>query len=99
MVVNVHEAKTNLSRLLKRVSAGEEITICRAGMPVAKLVAVASAGGSRPLGSMEGQIHIAPDFDAPLPPDILASFYGESPKRKKPARSKSGKSTMKRAQP
>ena len=98
MEVNVHEAKTHLSRLLKRVAAGEEITISRAGVPVAKLIALAPVGGARPLGAMEGQIYIAEDFDAPLPPDILASFYGEEPKRKKWARAKSGRSARRRAQ-
>lgn len=98
MEVNVHEAKTHLSRLLKRVAAGEEITIARAGTPVAKMVAVAPAGAARPLGAMEGQIYIAEDFDAPLPDDLLAGFYGEKPKpkRKRPAPAKSGKSARKR---
>jgi prevent-host-death family protein len=97
MEVNVHEAKTQLSRLLKRVSAGEEITISRAGVPVAKLIAVAPANVARPLGAMEGQIYIAEDFDAPLPDDLLARFYGEEPKRKKPARAKPEKPASKRA--
>lgn len=88
MEVNVHVAKTHLSRLLRRVAAGEEITISRAGVPVAKMVAIAPASGARPLGAMEGQIYIADDFDAPLPDDLLAQFYGEEPKRKKPARAK-----------
>jgi prevent-host-death family protein len=98
MEVNVHEAKTHLSRLLKRVAAGEEITIARAGVPVARMVAVAPASAARPLGAMEGQIYIAEDFDAPLPDDILAGFYGEKPKlkRKQPTRAKSGRSIRKR---
>jgi prevent-host-death family protein len=98
MEVNVHEAKTHLSRLLKRVSAGEEITISRAGVPVAKLIAVAPDLGIRPLGAMEGQISIGDDFDAPLPADIVALFYAEDPKRKVPARARSGKPARKRAQ-
>jgi prevent-host-death family protein len=98
MEVNVHEAKTHLSRLLKRVAAGEEITIARAGVPVARMVAVAPASAARPLGAMEGQIYIAEDFDAPLPDDILAGFYGgkPKPKRKQPGRAKSGRSIRKR---
>jgi prevent-host-death family protein len=96
MEVNVHEAKTHLSRLLKRVAEGEEITIARAGVPVAKLIAVAPASAVRPLGAMEGQIYIAEDFDAPLPDRLLAQFYGEKPKRKPPARAKSGKFARKR---
>jgi hypothetical protein len=47
---------------------------------------------------MEGQIYIAEDFDAPLPPDVLASFYGTEPNRKKPARDKSARTARKRAQ-
>jgi prevent-host-death family protein len=97
MEVNVHEAKTQLSRLLKRVTEGEEITISRAGVPVAKLIAVTPANVARPLGAMEGQIYIAEDFDAPLPDDLLAMFYGEEPKRKKPARAKPEKPARKRA--
>ena len=93
ITVNIHEAKTHLSRLLKRVTAGEEITIARAGVPVAKLVAVAPTNGLRPLGAMEGKIYIADDFDAPLPDDVLALFYGkgEESKRKKPTRAKAEK--------
>ena len=97
MEINVHEAKTHLSRLLKRVAAGEEITIARAGVPVAKLIALAPASTKRPLGAMEGQIYIADDFDAPLPADLLAMFYGEEPKRKKPGRARPGKPARKRA--
>ena len=97
MEVNIHEAKTQLSRLLKRVTAGEEITISRAGVPVAKLVAVASSNAERPLGAMEGQIQIAGDFDAPLPDDLLALFNGEEPRRKTPMRAKPEHRTKSRA--
>ncbi len=80
MEVNVHNAKTHLSRLLQRVAAGEEITIARAGVPVARLVAVES-GEKRPLGFARGDIWIADDFDAPLPDKVLALFYAsEIPK-------------------
>jgi prevent-host-death family protein len=78
MEVNVHEAKTQLSRLLRRVAEGEEITIARAGVPVAKLIAVKPAGGSRPMGMDEGKIWIADDFDAPLP-EFEAAIYAEMP--------------------
>jgi prevent-host-death family protein len=97
MEVNIHEAKTQLSRLLKRVAAGEEVTIARAGVPVAKLIAVVPADVKRSLGAMEGQIYVADDFDAPLPDDLLASFYGEEPARKRPARAKPIKPLKKRA--
>ena len=98
MEVNIHEAKTQLSRLLQRVAAGEEITIARAGVPVAKLIAIAPANVVRPLGAMEGHIYIADDFDAPLPDDLLALFYGgQQPKRKTPGRAKPEKRPRKRA--
>jgi prevent-host-death family protein len=77
MEVNIHEAKTHLSRLLQKVAAGEEVTIARAGVPVARLVAVeASPKKVRPLGFARGKVWIADDFDAPLPDDLLKAFYG-----------------------
>jgi prevent-host-death family protein len=80
MEVNIHEAKTHLSRLLQRVAAGEEVTIARSGVPVARLVAVESAP-KRPLGFARGQVWVADGFDAPLPDDLLKEFYGgELPK-------------------
>ena len=77
MEVNIHHAKTHLSRLLQRVAAGEEVTIARAGMPVARLVAAeAKPQKVRPLGMDKDRIWIADDFDAPLPADLLNAFYG-----------------------
>ncbi len=72
MTVNVHEAKTQLSKLLERVARGEEVVICRAGEPVARLVATRTAG--RVLGGDKGRVRIARDFDAPLPADLQAEF-------------------------
>ena len=66
MEVNIHEAKTHLSRLLQRVAEGEEVTIARAGVPVARLVPVEVKKNVRPLGIARGQIWVADDFDAPL---------------------------------
>ena len=73
-IVNVHQAKTQLSRLLTRVQAGEEIVIARAGRPVARLVPVEAPTGPRVPGSAAGRVRIADDFDAPLPEDVLKSF-------------------------
>jgi prevent-host-death family protein len=70
--VNVHYAKTNLSRLLEAVDGGEEIVISRAGKPVAKLVPFVAP--ARRLGLDKGLVSIAADFDAPLPPDVLSDF-------------------------
>lgn len=72
--VNVHEAKTHLSRLLARVEAGEEILISRAGRPVARLVPVRKPRGKRRAGRFAGQGWVADDFNAPLPPAVLAGF-------------------------
>jgi prevent-host-death family protein len=73
--VNVHEAKTHLSKLLRRVTAGEEIVIARAGKPVARLVPVAAPPQPRELGRHRDEIWIADDFDT-LDEDILAEFEG-----------------------
>jgi prevent-host-death family protein len=73
MQVNIHEAKTQLSRLLQKVAEGEEVTIARAGKPVARLVAVPPQG-KRPLGLDRGKIWIADDFDAP-DPEFEDLFY------------------------
>ncbi len=71
--VNVHEAKTHLSRLLRRVAAGEQIVIAKAGRPMARLVPVEGPRDRR-LGTDRGAFRVPPDFDTPLPPDILADF-------------------------
>lgn len=65
--VNIHEAKTHLSRLVERVEAGEEITICRAGRPVARIVAYAARREPRQPGFWKGRVVIKPNFDDPLP--------------------------------
>jgi prevent-host-death family protein len=70
---NVHEAKTNLSRLLQQVADGEEVIIAKAGEPVARLVPVPQRGQPE-MGFMRGKIWIADDFDAPLPPDLQKYF-------------------------
>ncbi|NOX61552.1 MAG: type II toxin-antitoxin system Phd/YefM family antitoxin [Chloroflexi bacterium] len=75
-VVNVHEAKTHFSKLLARAALGEEIIIAKANKPVAKLVPIQSKPPARQPGSAKGEVWIAPDFDAPLPDEILADFEG-----------------------
>jgi prevent-host-death family protein len=74
-VFNVHEAKTNLSKLLERVAQGEEIIIAKSGRPVAKLVRIARE--PRTPGRLKGRLRIGPAFDEPLPEEILAAFRGE----------------------
>jgi prevent-host-death family protein len=75
--VNMHEAKTQLSRLVERAKRGEDIVIAKNGQPVARLVPIEDRLKPRVAGSMRGQIWIADDFDAPLPPELLACFTGE----------------------
>jgi prevent-host-death family protein len=74
--VNVHEAKTHLSRLLNRVAAGEEIVIAKGGKPFAMLVPLGAAVQARKPGSARGKLTIRDDFDAPLPDDLLRGFTG-----------------------
>jgi prevent-host-death family protein len=75
MEVNIHQAKTHLSRLLERAAQGEEVVIAKAGRPVAKLVAVGKAAAKRKLGSGEGDFVVPADFNAPLPKKIEESFW------------------------
>ena len=72
--VNVHEAKTHLSRLLERVEAGEEIMIARAGKPIARLVPLEPVTRRRPIGRYKGQIVMSEGFDEPLPWEIFPGF-------------------------
>ncbi len=72
--VNIHEAKTHLSRLLKRVAAGEEILISKAGKPMAILTPISKPQANRVPGLDKGVIQIPDDFDAPLPDDVLELF-------------------------
>ncbi len=76
--MNTHEAKTRFSQLLRRVAAGEEITIANRGIPVARLVPIPAQEARRKLGIFRGQMTIADDFDAPLPDSILRVFEGKS---------------------
>ena len=85
MVVNVHEAKTHLSRLLQRVKGGEEIVIARAGVPVARIVPVELVGAKRKLGIDKGLVWIADDFDAPSQ-EIEAFFEGRRQRTSKRAK-------------
>jgi prevent-host-death family protein len=75
MEVNVHEAKTHLSKLLERVAMGEEVVIAKAGKPVAKLVAIERRPKRRKLGSAKGQFVMSDDFNAPLPKEIEDLFW------------------------
>jgi prevent-host-death family protein len=72
--VNIHQAKTHLSRLLEAAASGEEVVIAKAGKPMARLVAYEPELKPRRLGVLKGKIKIHDDFDAPLPPDMAKAF-------------------------
>ena len=79
--VNIHEAKTQLSRLIERVRAGEEVVIAKAGKPVVRLVPVVPTGVMRKPGSLKGRIRINGDFNSPLPEKVIAVFEGRAARR------------------
>ncbi len=74
--VNMHEAKTHLSRLVERARRGEEVIIAKAGKPVARIVPIASERRQRRPGSAVGKVKLAPDFHEPLPESLVAEFEG-----------------------
>lgn len=75
MEVNIHEAKTQLSKLLERVALGEEVVIAKAGKPVAKLVAVEGTRPKFQFGSAKGEFAVPDDFNDPLPKEIEDLFW------------------------
>jgi prevent-host-death family protein len=76
--VNLYEAKTHLSELVERAARGEEVVIAKAGQPKARLMPLGRPQPPRKPGAWKGRVVIAPDFDAPLPEDVLAPFEGRS---------------------
>lgn len=75
--VNLYEAKSQLSKLVDRAAAGEEIIIAKSGRPLARLSALSVRREPRPLGLLRGEIRIAEDFEAPLPESLRKGFLGE----------------------
>lgn len=75
-MVNVHEAKTRLSRLLREVERGDEVVIARAGTPVARLIAYTPSSEAREPGAWKGRVAMAADFDE-LPDEVMAAFRGD----------------------
>ena len=74
--INVHQAKTHLSRLLDRAQQGEEFVIAKAGRPVARLGPLARVGKKRRLGLLDGKFKVPDDFNEPLPDEVIAAFEG-----------------------
>lgn len=81
--VNTHEAKTQFSRLLKRVELGEPVRIARRGKVVARIVPDSDNASERRLGGLAGKFVVPDDFDAPLPKKLLDAFLGNSTRGRK----------------
>lgn len=75
-IYNLYEARTSLSALVDRAAGGEEIIIAKAGKPLAKLVPFSPAAKPRMPGAWKGKVRIEPDFDEPLPDEIIGTFEG-----------------------
>ena len=74
MIVNVHAAKTNLSKLIEQAEAGEEVIIARNSEPVVRLVPVGRPKPKRVFGALAGKIALTPEFFEPLPDDELEAW-------------------------
>ncbi len=75
-VVNIHEAKTHLSRIVDEVAAGAEVIIAKAGKPMARLSPLGGVPRRKKLGLLKGKIKVPDDFNAPLPEEVIADFEG-----------------------
>ena len=76
IVINIHEAKTHLSRIVDEVAAGAEVIIAKAGRPLAKLSPLSTPVKKKKLGLLKGKVKVPDDFNEPLPDDIAAGFEG-----------------------
>jgi prevent-host-death family protein len=74
--INIHEAKTHLSRIVEEVADGAEVIIAKAGKPIARLVPLETTPKPKKLGLLKGVIRMPKDFNAPLPDEVLATFEG-----------------------
>ena len=74
--INIHEAKTHLSRLVEQAAAGKEVIISKAGKPMARLVPLSAVAKPKKLGLLKGKIKVPNDFNAPLDASVLALFSG-----------------------
>ena len=77
--LNIHEAKTHLSRYLKRLAKGQSILLCKRNIPIAEIRPIPSERKThRPIGLAKGKFEVPAEFFEPLPPDVIASFQGET---------------------
>jgi prevent-host-death family protein len=76
-IINIHDAKTHLSRIVEEVAAGKEVIIAKAGKPMAKLVPLDAKPTAKTLGLLKGKVRIPADFNEPLPDSVLRSFEAD----------------------
>lgn len=77
-VINIHEAKTHLSRIVDEVAGGAEVIIAKAGKPMARLMPIAARARKKKLGLLKGKIKVPDDFNAPVDDETLAQFEDRS---------------------
>jgi prevent-host-death family protein len=75
-IINIHEAKTHLSRIIDEVAAGSEVIIAKAGKPMARLMPLTGVPRAKKLGLLKGKIKVPDDFNAPLSEEVIADFEG-----------------------
>jgi prevent-host-death family protein len=76
-IVNIYDAKTQLSKLIEEAAAGNDVVIARGGKPVARLTRLGSSKRKLEFGVLKGKIKVSVDFDAPLPSEVLRQFEGQ----------------------
>jgi prevent-host-death family protein len=74
--VNIYDAKTRFSQLVDKAAAGEDVIVSRNGKPLVRITRLDSSRRQIQFGILEGKIIIAPDFDSPLPDEVIAGFEG-----------------------
>ncbi len=74
--VNIYEAKTHLSKYVEQAESGQDVIIARGGRPIARLTSISPRKRAIRFGVLKGKVHVADDFDAPLPDEVLAGFEG-----------------------
>jgi prevent-host-death family protein len=75
-VINIHEAKTHLSKIVDEVAAGAEVIIAKAGKPMARLSPISAPARPKKLGLLKGKIKVPDDFNEPLDNEVIADFEG-----------------------
>ena len=74
--VNIYDAKTRLSQLVDRAASGEDVIVSRNGKPLARITRLVQPKRKINFGLLKGKVTVRADFDAPLPPDVIAEFEG-----------------------